>query len=85
MCSMHEEAQVVCQPNEREAVPAGLDIPPADWQQRLVILDAHLNQDSTIGACAAAYFHPQRPVSLYKEGTLLLWPSEPRMQRVIPL
>jgi hypothetical protein len=52
---------VVYPPNEREAVPAGLDIPPAAWQQtlpsvqtlvlvllkRLDTLEARLNQDST--------------------------------------
>src|SRR5438552_1443216 len=49
------------QPNDQEAVPTGLDIPPADWQQtppsvqRLVVtllkrldaLETRLQQDST--------------------------------------
>jgi hypothetical protein len=52
---------VVHQPNEQDAVPAGLEIPLADWQQtppsvqtlvlslfqRLETLEARLHQDST--------------------------------------
>jgi hypothetical protein len=52
-------------PNTQDAVPAGLDIPPADWQQtppsvqtlgvtllkRLEAVEARLKQDSTTSQC----------------------------------